>query len=180
MQWRIVAIAVLSLATVPAVARAQDLQLSADGGFTRFLGEDQYGYGFNAYPGTSAGPITIEAQVGYHRGDDGHGALLTETVRGTTYIPIMAGGRVGLPLGVVVPWVGAHGGFSHVVRRTSSELGGRGFTNREWEPAFNAGLGVDLRINGFGVGAAFWYHGVADPDDPLRAVHAGVTLTIPL
>lgn len=180
MRWLQTLLVITAIAALPALAAAQGMQISADGGMTRFLGEDQRGYGFNAYPGLSLGPLTLEAQLGYHHGDDGELFFPDQAVRGTTYVPVMVGGRVGIPLGVVVPWAGAHGGFAHIARKTSQPFGTTSYVDREWEPAFNVGAGIDLRFSGFGVGAGLWYHGAMDPDDPMRAANLAINLTIPL
>lgn len=171
-------LAVAVLFTVPASAQAQSLSLAADFGYDRVLDHDTTGPGFNIYPGLSLGPIRAEAQVGYHRGTSDPTLFAAPDLR-TTYVPMMLGGRAGIQLGILYPWVGAHGGFAYVGRTSGLSSRGRlAFTNHEWEPAFNVGGGVDLRFGPASVGGALWYNSVMDPDDPMRIVSAAITLAI--
>ncbi|MFT6399587.1 MAG: hypothetical protein ACJAYU_004356 [Bradymonadia bacterium] len=176
-----ITLAVVALFTLPAAAQAQSLTLAADFGYDRVLDHDTSGPGFNIYPGLSLGPIRAEAQVGYHHGTTDPRLFGASDLR-TTYIPMMLGGRVGIPLGILYPWVGAHGGFAYVGRTTqlSSRRGALSFTNHEWEPAFNVGGGVDLCFGPASVGGALWYNSVMDPDDPMRIVSAAITVAIAL
>lgn len=178
MQRYLPVLVLLCLVALPTRAGAQALQLTAEAGVTRFLEEAQTGLGLNVFPGIGAGPLTIEGQVGYHRGD--RPELAPNGPRSlTTYVPIMAGGRLGLPLGFAEPWIGAHGGLAFVARRIESPFAAN-YVDREWEPAANAGLGVDLGMGKVKLGAALWYDLVLDRDDPLRALSAGLALTIGL
>ncbi|MCB9532159.1 MAG: hypothetical protein H6700_10370 [Myxococcales bacterium] len=158
-------------------AQAQGLSIGADLGVTQFLDGGPTGLGANAYPGLRLGPLTAEAQVGYHRGSEliGPGGLTSTVV----FAPFLAGGRVSLPLGLLHPWVGAHGGFAYVGRQTSV-TGVASHTNVEWEPAYNVGLGLDIGLGPVRVGAGAWLHRVMDPDDPLSGASVGIELAIPL
>ena len=179
MRWFSILAVAVALA-LPASARAQNITLGADFGYDRVVDHDTSGPGFNLYPGLSLGPIRAEAQLGYHRGVSDPLALgASELI--TTYVPVMIGGRVGLPLGIVYPWVGGHGGFAYVGR--TSGFGSRGalaYTDREWEPAFNAGAGIDICLGSVALGGAFWYNVAADEDDPMRIASAAVSVRINL
>jgi hypothetical protein len=174
---------ILSVAVIlalPSAARAQSVSLAADFGFDRVIDHDTSGPGFNLYPGLSLGPIRAEAQLGYHRGTSDPLSLGATELR-TTYVPVMIGGRIGIPLGILYPWVGAHGGFAYVGRsRGFAALGSRAYTDREWEPAFNAGAGVDLCFGAAAIGGAFWYNAAMDEDDPMRIVSAAISVRISL
>ncbi len=165
---------------LPSTARAQSVSLGADFGYDRVIDHDTSGLGFNLYPGLSLGPLRAEAQLGYHRGVSDPILFGARELR-TTYVPVMVGGRVGIPLGIVYPWVGAHGGFAYVGR--TSEFGLQrsvSYTNREWEPAFNVGTGIDLCLGPAAIGGALWYNAVIDDDDPMRIVSAALSVRINL
>ncbi len=156
-----VLVAAATILCCSAAAHGQAVVVGADVGISRFAQETNPGFGFNIYPGYVLGPLTLEAQFGYHSvspADERGQALGLHT----TYAPVLAGGRLGVPMGLITPWVGFHGGFA----RVTSLLGdpSRRYTTerREWEPAFDAGVGVDLGLgNRLGLGAGVWYHRVS-------------------
>lgn len=172
-------LALLAVMAVPLSASGQDLQIGADAGATRFLDGGPRGFGVNVYPGVTTGPITLELQLGYQRGEM-QPALGSGTSHITTYVPAMAGGRAGLVIGIVRPWAGAHGGFAYVGRTTEHIFSGFRHTNDEWEPAFNVGAGIDFAVGAAAIGAGGWYNVVMDPDDPLRTLTIGVTVAVRL
>ncbi len=179
MRW-FITLAVAALFTLPSAAQAQSLSLAADFGYDRVLDHDTTGPGFNIYPGLSFGPLRAEAQVGYHRGTTDPTIFGASDFR-TTYVPMMLGGRAGIQVGILYPWLGAHGGFAYVGRTSqSNSRRALSFTNHEWEPAFNVGGGIDLQFGPASVGGALWYNSVMDPDDPMRIVSAAVTVGIGL
>lgn len=169
----------LVLLSAPSIAGAQSLSLGAELGYDRVVDHGTSGIGLNVFPGISLGPIRAEAQIGYHRAVSDPLVLGTADLR-TTYVPVMVGGRVGLPLGVLYPWVGAHGGFAYVGRRSGIGPGVLAATDHEWEPAFNVGAGAEVCLGGVGLGAAFWYDVAADDDDPMRIASAALTLRFAL
>ncbi len=53
--------------------------------------------------------------------------------------------------------------------------------SREWEPAFDAGVGVDLGLgNRLGLGAGVWYHRVMDDVDGMGIYTGNVGLRLAL
>lgn len=177
MRWFPTLIALFFLGA-PSVATAQSLSLGAELGYDHVVDHGASGLGLNVFPGLSLGPIRAEAQVGYHRAVSDPLVAAGMELR-TTYVPVMVGGRIGLPLGVFYPWVGAHGGFAYVGRRSSFGAGALAATDHEWEPAFNVGAGAEVRLAGVGIGGAFWYDVAAD-DDPMRIASAAITLRFDL
>ncbi len=178
MRWQYTLLVALAL-LVPAAGQSQHLQLGADFGVTRLEQEGPLGVAGNLYPGVGIGPLTAEVQLGYHYAADGY-QRYSGPRHGTVYAPVMAGGRIGLPLGLAKPWVGAHGGVSYVAHTDRDPYTGFRYTRDNWEPAFNVGAGLDVWVGIAYVGAAVWYNAVLDDYNPMRTLSGSVSLTFVL
>ena len=142
--------ALVTLAAKPAFA----FGVGADLGMSRIMnGDGKNGFGADIYLRILPLPIplvTPEIQIGMHRFTfEGGGGIDDITV---TNMPIMVGGRFGLPIPVMSPWVDAHIGLN---RATSSFEG----SEAENSLGFNVGAGIELLnlpLIALGLGAHYY------------------------
>lgn len=156
------------------------LRLSTNLGITKFLDGGPTGFGLDIFPGYEIGwDITVEAQLGVHRGREDFGAVGTFLV-GTqkvtsTVIPFEVGARWSRPVGPVSPFAALHMGPAALRACVAGTCDG------EVKFDLNFGGGANYDINEMiGIGAAMWFHNVfiAEGDgDDLQLFHFGVNAT---
>jgi hypothetical protein len=166
-----------SLAFVSALAvgtsNAYAFGIAADAGLSRIMnGDGQNGFGANVYIRPIPLPlITPEIQVGFHRFAP-EGATITE-------IPIMVGGRFGLPVPMLSPFVGAHVGLMRT--GISIDILGESVSDSEMDVAFNVGAGLNfLDLPLLSVGVAAWYNMIMSEGETGKMLTAGVQVEVGL
>ena len=133
-------------------------------------GDGQNGFGANVYLRPLPLPlIEPELQVGFHRFAP-EGATITE-------IPIMVGARIGLPVPMLSPFVGAHVGLMRTA--VTFDLLGVSQSDSQMDPAFNVGAGLNfLDLPLLSIGVAAWYTIILADGESGKMLTAGINVDI--